>query len=82
MVTHADKHPRIVLTGGGTGGHITPILAVAHELKQHAPQCRTFYVGERNSAFVSLTESSLDIDASFTISAGKFRRYHGESWLR
>ncbi len=73
---------KILLSGGGTGGHITPILALAHELKRLKPECETVYVGERKGAFMELTDSSKDIDSQYGIFAGKLRRYHGESWLR
>jgi len=76
------KTPRpltIVLTGGGTGGHITPIIAVAHELKQLQPSLRIGYIGERHGKFQELVKDNPDIDETYTIFAGKFRRYHGES---
>lgn len=72
----------IVLTGGGTGGHITPILAVAHELKRQDPSVRTVYIGERRGKFKELTAAHEAIDKTYEIWAGKFRRYHGESWLK
>ncbi len=65
-----------MLTGGGTGGHITPILAVAHELKKQAPDTTIIYVGERGGKFAELTASSEAIDKVYTIWSGKFRRYH------
>lgn len=81
MATQADAKV-VVLTGGGTGGHITPILAVAHELKQQDPTVRTVYIGERHGKFKELTASHASIDKTYEIWAGKFRRYHGESWLK
>lgn len=72
----------IVLSGGGTGGHITPILAVAHELKKLDPTVKTIYIGEKHGKFKELTESHEAIDASYDIWAGKFRRYNGESWIK
>lgn len=72
----------IVLTGGGTGGHITPILAVAHELKRLQPDVKIIYIGERHGKFSQLTKDNADIDQIYTIFAGKFRRYHGESFLK
>ena len=73
---------RILLTGGGTGGHITPLIAVAHELKKADPTCYVLYVGERNGKFADLLSGNKDIDEVHTIFAGKFRRYHGESLLK
>jgi UDP-N-acetylglucosamine--N-acetylmuramyl-(pentapeptide) pyrophosphoryl-undecaprenol N-acetylglucosamine transferase len=72
----------ILLSGGGTGGHITPILAVAHELKQQDPAVKTVYIGERHGKFAELLQDNSDIDEIKTVYAGKFRRYHGESWLK
>lgn len=73
---------KILLSGGGTGGHITPILALCHELKQLQPDCTTIYVSERNSKFAHMTVDSSSIDERYGVFAGKIRRYHGESWLR
>lgn len=70
---------RIILTGGGTGGHITPLLAVAHEIKQIDPATHITYIGERNAKYGELIANNPDFDEVRTIFAGKFRRYHGES---
>ncbi|MGH7193285.1 MAG: glycosyltransferase, partial [Candidatus Saccharimonadales bacterium] len=37
----------VVLTGGGSGGHIIPVLAVAAELKRRDPDIRIVYIGQR-----------------------------------
>lgn len=75
-----DAKPLIVLTGGGTGGHITPILAVAHELKKQ--HCTTVYIGERGSKYTELTDNHEAIDQTHAVFSGKYRRYYGESALR
>lgn len=72
---------RIILTGGGTGGHITPLIAVAHELKQLDPDTHITYIGERNAKYGELVANNPDFDEVKAIFAGKFRRYHGESWV-
>ncbi len=73
---------KILLTGGGTGGHITPILALAQEIKALQPEATIVYVGEKGGQFRELIEDHKDIDEVYSISAGKLRRYYGESWLR
>lgn len=80
--TNPASTPVVVLTGGGTGGHITPILALAHELKKLEPKCHTIYIGEKAAKFAHLTEAHPDINDSSTIFSGKYRRYYGESWLK
>ncbi|BBD08544.1 undecaprenyldiphospho-muramoylpentapeptide beta-N-acetylglucosaminyltransferase [Desulfovibrio ferrophilus] len=39
---------RIVLTTGGTGGHIFPALAVAEEIKRRHPDCDVLFVGGKH----------------------------------
>lgn len=82
QLSHQQEGKIILLSGGGTGGHITPILAVAHELKQQDPTVKTVYIGEHNGKFADLLRGNSDIDEIKTIYAGKFRRYHGESLLK
>lgn len=79
---HPSPKPVIVLTGGGTGGHITPILALAHELKKIEPNYRTVYIGEIGGKFAQLTKNHPAIDGSASVFSGKYRRYYGESWLK
>jgi len=68
------------VTGGGSGGHITPILAVASELKRLRPDVRIIYVGQKGDKLADIPAGHPSIDATYTVRAGKFRRYHGEGW--
>lgn len=70
----------IILTGGGSGGHITPILAVAHELKRLRPELSIIYVGQKGEKLSEVISRSPDIDGAAYVWAGKWRRYHGEGW--
>lgn len=45
---------RILLTGGGTGGHIYPALAIARGLKERLPEAELLYVGSCNGLEVEL----------------------------
>lgn len=68
----------IVLTGGGSGGHITPILAVAAELKKQLPDTRLVYIGQRGDRLSDIPAADPSIDAVYSVSAGKFRRYKSD----
>lgn len=72
----------ILLVGGGSGGHVAPLLAVAQELRKSSKTCRLVYVGEKSGKFVKMAVESEVFDEIRTVRAGKFRRYHGESWLK
>lgn len=69
---------RIVATGGGSGGHITPLLAVAHELRQLHPDCQIDYIGQTGDSLGDIPAQDPSISHAYTVRAGKFRRYHGE----
>lgn len=66
------------MTGGGSGGHITPFLAVAYELKKERPDTRIVYIGQRGDKLVDMVREDPNIDEVRLVEAGKFRRYHGE----
>lgn len=70
------------MTGGGSGGHITPILAVAHELKVLQPAAEIIYIGQRGDQLSDIPAQDKNIDKTYSVRAGKLRRYHGESLAR
>src|SRR3989344_658149 len=72
---------KIVLTGGGSGGHITPLLPLAHALKSKNPACQLIYIGLRGEKITMAQERLAVFDEVARISSGKFRRYHGESFI-
>lgn len=68
------------MTAGGSGGHITPLLAVATELKKLRPDIQTVYIGQKGDKLGDVPAAHSAIDEVYTVRAGKFRRYHGEGW--
>ncbi len=74
------KTKTIVVTGGGSGGHITPILAVARELKRLNRGTRIVYIGHRGDSLDDVVAADKNIDEMFSVRAGKLRRYNGEGW--
>jgi UDP-N-acetylglucosamine--N-acetylmuramyl-(pentapeptide) pyrophosphoryl-undecaprenol N-acetylglucosamine transferase len=62
----------IAVTGGGTGGHLYPGLAVAAALRKLFP-CRIFWIGRSGGMDRSLVEAEgLEF---FAVPSGKLRRY-------
>ena len=67
---------KIVFTGGGTGGHIYPIIAITREIKKISPpdqEIRFFYIGPKDELTARLlSQEGIKIKP---ILAGKIRRY-------
>lgn len=76
-----SRAKKIVLAGGGSGGHLTPLLAVGSALKEIDNETVVVHVGQKGESLQNIVEHA-SIDHHFSISAGKFRRYHGESFLQ
>ena len=41
------RSPRFIISGGGTGGHIFPAIAIADELKRRCPDAEFLFVGAK-----------------------------------
>ena len=65
---------KILFTGGGTGGHIFPIIAIIKEIKKLAPEeVSLFYIGPRDEiSQIFFSKEGVEIKAVIT---GKWRRY-------
>ncbi len=66
---------KIMFTGGGTAGHIFPIIGIVREIKKiyPHPDLKIFYVGPKDKfASALLLQEGVEIK---TIFAGKMRRY-------
>ncbi|MGB6269401.1 MAG: undecaprenyldiphospho-muramoylpentapeptide beta-N-acetylglucosaminyltransferase [Olleya sp.] len=47
-MSNKNKTYKIILSGGGTGGHIYPAIAIANELKQRFPNAKFLFVGAKD----------------------------------
>ena len=66
---------KIVFTGGGTAGHIFPIIAIVREMKRIYPgeDLRLFYIGPKDEySLTLLSQEEVEIKLIYT---GKLRRY-------
>lgn len=41
----SDTFKRVLISGGGTGGHIFPALSIAAAIKRRSPECEILFVG-------------------------------------
>ena len=39
---------RVIISAGGTGGHIYPALAIIHKIKEKEPESTFIYIGTHN----------------------------------
>lgn len=46
-MTSTRKHIRVIIAGGGTGGHIFPAIAIANALKDMQPESEILFVGAK-----------------------------------
>lgn len=65
---------RVLLTGGGTGGHVLPLISVAKEINALTNNTASFYFLGAGSALGKDIWEKEGIEAS-TILSGKIRRY-------
>lgn len=64
---------KVYFTGGGSGGHIFPIIAIAREIKRTHPKIKLYYMGPKDP-FSSIFFAQENIKTRFVLS-GKIRRY-------
>lgn len=67
----------IVVAGGGTGGHVYPVLAVVSELHKLDPTLQFLYIGQHGGIEATIvSQAKLSVPLPFQgISADKLRRY-------
>lgn len=68
---------KIMLAGGGTGGHVLPLVALARAIKELNAQAKIYFVGPEEFSLDSLRQEGIIVKK--IIPAGKIRRYF--SWL-
>ncbi|MGD1003236.1 MAG: UDP-N-acetylglucosamine--N-acetylmuramyl-(pentapeptide) pyrophosphoryl-undecaprenol N-acetylglucosamine transferase [Minisyncoccia bacterium] len=74
---------RVVFTGGGSGGHIYPILAVAEALQAKCDQLHAVvefsYLGPKDAYSALLSQRGIPV---YPVASGKMRRYFsGQNFL-
>ena len=67
------KSKKIMLCGGGTGGHVFPLVDVARGIKKLDPDAKIYFVGPEEFPLTSLRKEGVIVKK--IIGAGKLRRY-------
>ncbi len=73
---------KILLVGGGSGGHILPVVWVAKQLLKDNPNLKLTFCSDNANFELSKTAfEGVPIEIK-SIMAGKFRRYHHLKWYQ
>lgn len=67
----SNNETKIIVTGGGTGGHVKPLMAVVEELQKH--KCNILYIGSGTE--IEKKEAEKHKIKYKKILCGKYRRY-------
>lgn len=70
-----EKRPKIMFSGGGTGGSVTPLLAVAEEYLSKYPETELIFVGTKKGPEQKMVAAWSDKIRFIQIISGKWRRY-------
>ena len=72
-MTYSEPSLRLLIAGGGTGGHVLPAVAVVEELRRRSVPLDPLWVGGHNGVEREIAESQAIPFAA--IQSGKLRRY-------
>lgn len=65
------KKMKIIITGGGTGGHIYPALSIAERIKHDKPGTEILYVGSKNGMESTIVPSHLPYEGIEAVQLNK-----------
>ena len=72
-MTQASRPVRILIAGGGTGGHVLPAVSAIEEIERRQVRAEFLWIGSRDGVERSAADR-LDVPYA-AVSTGKFRRY-------
>lgn len=74
---------RVILTTGGTGGHVFPALAVAEEIRNRFPDCNLLFIGGQGAEREMVKRSGIPFKGlpAKGIIGGGFKKILGAFWI-
>ncbi len=74
---------RIILTTGGTGGHVFPALAVAHEIKDRFPECEILFLGGKGPEREMVERAGIAFKGlpAKSVLGGGIKKVFGSLWV-
>ncbi len=72
---------KVLVTGGGTAGHVTPLKSIIKDLRKLDKSVEIFYIAQEDDRFSELLEVGKDIDDIKYIKTGKYRRFKNQPIL-
>lgn len=70
--SHIDSHRKVLLVGGGTGGHFYPLIAIAEQFNTAQSRPELYYAGPDEYDPEALRNEGIEY---LSVGAGKQRRY-------
>ena len=46
-----EKELRVIISGGGTGGHIFPAVSIANAIRKNHPEAKILFVGAKSRVY-------------------------------
>jgi UDP-N-acetylglucosamine--N-acetylmuramyl-(pentapeptide) pyrophosphoryl-undecaprenol N-acetylglucosamine transferase len=71
------RAPKIIISGGGTGGHVYPAIAIAHAILQQRPDANILFVGAKGRL-----EMTAVPHAGFQIIGLPVAGFNRKQWLK
>ena len=71
------RHPKYLISGGGTGGHIFPAVSIANALRELQPDCEILFIGAKGRMEMERVPA-----AGYDIIGLPVRGFDRKNWLK
>lgn len=78
--TTMSSHLRVIISGGGTGGHIFPAISIANEIKAKRPDAEILFVGAKGRMEMQRVPAAGYTIKALPLNEGMSRANHRINW--